>query len=86
MSLFKARDWWYVNAGVDEEFDQGCLCVGNVDNNANGLDKIIVGSFHGFLRIYQPESCKDGSKAKDVLLETQLQYPILQVEAGRFVS
>ncbi|XP_070570389.1 protein PTHB1-like isoform X2 [Ptychodera flava] len=86
MSLFKGRDWWYVNAGADEEYDQGCLCVANIDNSSSGLDKVIVGSYHGFLRIYLPEHCKEGSRPKDVMLETQLQYPILQIEAGRFVS
>ncbi|XP_077997147.1 protein PTHB1-like isoform X2 [Glandiceps talaboti] len=86
MSLFKARDWWFVSAGADEEFDQGCLCVANIDNSSSGLDKVIIGSFHGFLRIYQPEHSKDGSQPNDVLLETQFQFPILQIEAGRFVS
>jgi len=33
MSLFKARDWWQTKAGVDEEFDQGLLCVANIDNS-----------------------------------------------------
>lgn len=32
MSLFKVRDWWNVKCGSEEEFDKGCLCVGNVDN------------------------------------------------------
>lgn len=36
MSLFKARDWWSASLGEGEEFDQGCLCVGNVDNSGNG--------------------------------------------------
>ncbi len=56
------------------------------------VDKIIVGSFHGFLRIYHPRPTKgdngswSGYKAEDVMCETQLQLPIVQVEAGRFVS
>jgi len=37
MSLFKARDWWSTSVGEDEEFDQGCLCVANVDNNNDEL-------------------------------------------------
>jgi len=54
-------------------------------------DKIVVGSFHGFLRIYNPQPQKgeggwSGFKAEDVLCEIHLQLPILQVEAGRFVS
>lgn len=37
MSLFKARDWWSATLGEGEEFDQGCLCVGDVDNSGTGL-------------------------------------------------
>ena len=32
MSLFKARDWWTVKVGENEEFDVGCLAVGNISN------------------------------------------------------
>lgn len=47
-------------------------------------DKIIVGSYHGILRIYCPKP--PNFKPDDLMLEVQLQQPILQVEAGRFVS
>lgn len=40
MSLFKARDWWSTYAGSDEEFDLGCLCVANIDNNSVQLGKL----------------------------------------------
>uniref|UniRef100_A0A8D0E015 Bardet-Biedl syndrome 9 n=1 Tax=Salvator merianae TaxID=96440 RepID=A0A8D0E015_SALMN len=88
MSLFKARDWWSTIVGNSEEFDQGCLCVANVDNNNNGEDKIIVGSYTGFLRIYNPHPMKPGDamQPEDLLLEVQLPEPILQVEVGKFVS
>ena len=55
-------------------------------------DKVIVGSFHGFLRIYNPRPIKrddggwSGYRPEDVMVETQLQYPILQVEAGIFIA
>lgn len=39
MSLFKVRDWWSTKVGVEEEFDQGCLCVANVNNNAEKQGK-----------------------------------------------
>lgn len=32
MSLFKARDWWNTKAGDNEEFDIGCMVVGNISN------------------------------------------------------
>ncbi|NWY02205.1 PTHB1 protein, partial [Nothoprocta ornata] len=86
MSLFKARDWWSTVLGENEEFDQGCLCVADVDNS--GQDKIIVGSYMGYLRIFSPHPVKpgDGFQAEDQLLEVQFREPILQVEVGKFVS
>uniref|UniRef100_A0A8D2DG02 Bardet-Biedl syndrome 9 n=1 Tax=Sciurus vulgaris TaxID=55149 RepID=A0A8D2DG02_SCIVU len=88
MSLFKARDWWSTVLGEKEEFDQGCLCLADVDNSGNGQDKIIVGSFMGYLRIFNPHPVKtgDGAQAEDLLLEVQLRDPVLQVEVGKFVS
>ncbi|XP_038065523.1 protein PTHB1-like isoform X1 [Patiria miniata] len=87
MSLFKARDWWSHTIGSDDGFDQGSLCVANIDNNSNHHDKVIVGGFNGVLRIYQPRGSQgEANKAEAVLLEMQLPQPILQAEAGRFVS
>ncbi|XP_053570409.1 protein PTHB1 [Bombina bombina] len=88
MSLFKARDWWSATLGENEEFDQGCLCVADVDNSGSGQDKIIVGSHSGFLRIFSPHSLKaaEGIQAEDLLLEVHLRDPVLQVEVGKFVS
>ncbi|XP_014804984.1 PREDICTED: protein PTHB1-like [Calidris pugnax] len=88
MSLFKARDWWSTTLGEKEEFDQGCLCVADVDNSGSGQDKIIVGSYMGYLRIFNPHPVKpgEGIQPEDLLLEVQLQEPILQVEVGKFVS
>ncbi|NXX82031.1 PTHB1 protein, partial [Urocolius indicus] len=88
MSLFKARDWWSTVLGENEEFDQGCLCVADVDNSGSGQDKIIVGSYMGYLRIFSPHPVKpgDGMQPEDLLLEVQLQEPILQLEVGKFVS
>ncbi|XP_025097943.1 protein PTHB1-like isoform X2 [Pomacea canaliculata] len=91
MSLFKTRDWWSTPVGEAEEFDHGCLCVANIDNEVNGYDKIILGSYHGILRIYNPQPQKtengwSGYSAEDVILEQAFQQPILQVEAGRFSS
>ncbi|NXL97251.1 PTHB1 protein, partial [Tyrannus savana] len=88
MSLFKARDWWSTVLGEKEEFDQGCLCVADVDNSGSGQDKVIVGSYMGYLRIFNPHPVKPGDEVQpeDLLLEVQLQEPILQVEVGKFVS
>ncbi|XP_040445439.1 protein PTHB1 isoform X2 [Falco naumanni] len=88
MSLFKARDWWSTILGEKEEFDLGCLCVADVDNSGSGQDKIIVGSYMGYLRIFNPHPVKPGDEVQpeDLLLEVQLREPILQVEVGKFVS
>ncbi|XP_071822980.1 protein PTHB1-like isoform X3 [Apostichopus japonicus] len=87
MSLFKARDWWSVSIGSQEVFDHCSLCVANIDNANSQLEKVIVGSYQGILRIYTPQSGKGSNlQAEDVLLEQQLPLPILQVEAGKFVS
>uniref|UniRef100_A0A8C5WZY1 Bardet-Biedl syndrome 9 n=1 Tax=Malurus cyaneus samueli TaxID=2593467 RepID=A0A8C5WZY1_9PASS len=88
MSLFKARDWWSTILGEKEEFDQGCLCVADVDNSGSGQDKVVVGSYMGYLRIFNPHPVKPGDEVQpeDLLLEVQLQEPILQVEVGKFVS
>ncbi|XP_051576570.1 protein PTHB1 isoform X2 [Myxocyprinus asiaticus] len=88
MSLFKARDWWASVLGEGEEFDQGCLCVGDVDNSGTGYDKIVVGSYMGMLRIFSPHPAKpdEPMEADAQLLEVQLPDPIIQVEIGKFVS
>ncbi|XP_066263410.1 protein PTHB1-like [Branchiostoma lanceolatum] len=86
MSLFKTRDWWSARC-QEETFDQGCLCVANIDNSPNAHDKVLIGSFAGVLRAYLPRPGKgEGFKPEDLLLEVQLNSPILQLEAGRFVS
>ena len=32
MSVFQLNDWWSVRMSDGEEFDRGCMVVGNVDN------------------------------------------------------
>ncbi|XP_044065409.1 protein PTHB1 isoform X1 [Siniperca chuatsi] len=88
MSLFKARDWWSAALGEGEEFDQGCLCVGDVENSGTGHDKVVVGSYMGMLRIFSPHANKssEGVPVEAQLLEVQLQNAIIQVEIGKFVS
>ncbi|KAJ7985514.1 hypothetical protein DPEC_G00352840 [Dallia pectoralis] len=85
MSLFKARDWWARVLGEGEEFDHGCLCVGDLDNSGSGHDKIVVGSYMGMLRVFSPLP-GESSLADSQLLEVQLSDPVIQVEVGKFVS
>lgn len=46
--------------------------------------KIITGSLQGQLRVFLPTG--QAFKPDDLLLEQQLEHPILQLEAGRFSS
>mmetsp|Transcript_15360 Transcript_15360/g.31875 ORF Transcript_15360/g.31875 Transcript_15360/m.31875 type:complete len:870 (-) Transcript_15360:93-2702(-) len=84
MSLFQAREWWCTQAGQDEEFDTGCLCVANIDNEPGGTNKIITGSFQGMLRMYCPKQKE--YKIEDLILEKNMEAPILQISVGKFVS
>jgi len=67
------------------------LLFKNMHLNFHIPDKIVIGSYHGILRIFNPKPTKtdggwSGFKAEDVLLESPLQMPILQIEAGKYVS
>lgn len=81
-SLFKAREWWSTTCGVSEEFDKGCMCTGNVDNAADGGQKVVVGSYSGMLRVFHPK--KRDYNVEDLVIEQSLGTPILQVAVGRF--
>ncbi|XP_029399120.1 protein PTHB1 isoform X3 [Mus pahari] len=68
---------------------QDSVCLGTwKTSNTRPRDKIIVGSFTGYLRIFNPHSVKSGGgpQAEDLLLEVHLRDPVLQVEVGKFVS
>jgi len=49
MSLFKARDWWNVKIGENEEFDLGCMVVGNI---CNVDSTTTIGIDNSFIRIF----------------------------------
>ncbi len=83
MSLFRTEEWWCTTTDSTEDFDKGSLCVGNIDNQQNGAEKIVTGSFSGMLRIYFPRS--RGYRIEDLMVEQSLGKPILQVEIGKFI-
>jgi len=58
--------------------------MGNVDNDPSGEVKVVTGSFQGMLRIYNPK--ERDFKVEDLMLEQNLEEPIIQVEAGHFTS
>jgi len=41
MSLFEAREWWSSSVESKEEFVQGAIAVGNIDNSSNGNGKTV---------------------------------------------
>jgi Bardet-Biedl syndrome 9 protein len=90
MSLFKSREWWSTNCGIDETFGAFHMCVADYESVINGVVKqiIIVGSLEGYLRIYDPQpqssSADENSCSSDLQLETQLALPVLAVLSGRF--
>jgi Bardet-Biedl syndrome 9 protein len=83
MSVFQLNEWWGVQVASNEEFDFGCLCVGNVDNSVPSADKIVVGSLEGMIRIYSPSNPQ--YRIEDLILEESLEAPILQLLVGRFI-
>eukprot|EP01050_Picozoa_sp_SAG11_P003351 SAG11_NODE_187_length_13061_cov_10.715322_15_plen_359_part_00 len=83
-SLFRAREWWSTTCGMDEEFDVGCMCTGNVDNEPSGSAKLVAGSYSGMLRMFHPQ--KRDYDIGDLMLEQSLGEPILQIAVGRFTK
>ncbi|RLN50612.1 hypothetical protein BBJ29_002636 [Phytophthora kernoviae] len=83
MSLFQVREWWTAKGEQDEEYTPGALVVGNVDNDASGHVKIVTGSLNGVLRVYCPT--QSDFRIEHLLLEENLQRPILQLELGYFI-
>jgi len=85
MSIFQAKEWWSATVGESEEFDHNSICIANIDNDPSREDKIIVGSFEGKLRVYRPN--RQGNNqyhVDDMIIEKNLNMPILQVIAGKF--
>lgn len=83
MSVFELQEWWTVKLGDGEEFDRGSMVVGNIDNSDPPVDKILVGSFQGMLRMYFPSKAQ--YRVEDLVHEGPLHQPILQLALGKFI-
>ena len=85
MSLFHTKEWWSHKPELPSECSPSSLLVCNIDGDSSSpsSDKVITGSFSGHLRIFAPST---PPRVEDLLLETNLDDPILQVECGRFVA
>ena len=63
----------------------GCVRACMIKNSLTlTADKIIVSSFQGYIRIYDPRPV--AYDETHMLLERQLAGPVLQVAAGKFVG
>ncbi|KAL4441100.1 hypothetical protein ABPG74_002050 [Tetrahymena malaccensis] len=82
MSLFQTKEWWNTRISGNEEFDDKHLLVANIDNNPQHQDRIVVGSFQGFLRIYAPK--KGEFSIDDMIFEQNFNEPIIQVGCGYY--
>ncbi|KAL6448315.1 hypothetical protein ACFW04_000339 [Cataglyphis niger] len=92
MSLFKTKEWWRTQCGVDESFDRRGLLVAPLFG-PDRKDIVVVGSHSGFLRMYSSSSqwidetkMPSGYKSTDLLIETQIGDCIVDTKAGKFVS
>lgn len=83
MSFFEAKEWWSTTISNNEEFDSNSICIDNIDNDHPPKNKIIISSFSGFLRIYEPHF--GPYKSEDLLLEKFFDNPILQISSGNFI-
>lgn len=56
--------------------------------HASCVDKLVVGSYMGMLRIFAPHATRSDERSgvDAQLLEVQLKDPIIQLELGKFVS
>eukprot|EP01031_Cornospumella_fuschlensis_P052853 gene52853-64581_t len=77
MSVFQLQEWWGLKVcQEDEEFDLGCLAVGNIDNAQPPSDKIVLASQQGVVRIFHPT--RPQFHVEDLVYEGNLGKPILQ--------
>jgi Bardet-Biedl syndrome 9 protein len=83
MSIFEAKEWWGTKVGNNEEFDSNSICIENIDNETNGKLKIIVSSFQGMLRIYEPTFGE--FRADNLLYEKNYNFCINQISSGSFI-
>jgi len=100
MSLFTLKDLWSIDcAEAGNTFSNKSICIGNIDNDAQGEEKVVLGSYSGILRLIGTTMVKDTSvdsedtteqistiRKGNLLAELNLGFPILQVETGYFVG
>mmetsp|Transcript_10029 Transcript_10029/g.8982 ORF Transcript_10029/g.8982 Transcript_10029/m.8982 type:complete len:941 (-) Transcript_10029:906-3728(-) len=83
MSVFQLQEWWTTELASSEDFDHGCMAIGNLDNSKPATDKIAIGSQQGMLRIYNPN--RPNYRLEDLMVEENIGSPILQLLIGLFI-
>ena len=92
MSLFKTKELWSVeNLHNNESFSASSLAFfpsTDLITNSAYTDLIFTASLEGFLRLFHvvpnasEEQLDNAAKASNLLLEVNLNQPILQIEVG----
>ena len=82
MSLFQLKDWWSTKIGENEEFDGNHLATGHLNSDIPEENYIIIGSYLGYLRIYNPS--EGNFKIEQLLFEKNFECPIIQILVGKF--
>lgn len=92
MSLFRTKEWWHTECGINETFDKQSLLIVPLFGD-DKKDIIIVTSHSGNLRIYSPSSqwndetgATTGYKSTDLVIEAHIADCIIDTKAGKFVS
>ena len=85
MSLLRTQERWGVTCEHREEFERGSLAILGPTRQLHDSSTIVfTASTAGIVRAYSPEL--DGCEEHELLVETDLKCPVLQIEIGRFVD
>ncbi len=93
MSIFQVREWWSTDGDQDEDDVSNAssvsLGVFPQAGDSEHADLVVSGSLGGVIRVYSPfkeTPDEDKSNAANLLLEKQLDDPILQTAIGKLGS
>ena len=93
MSLFKTKELWFQTNPHEENFAVHSLAFfpsTDLISNSSNIDLILSASLNGVLRLYHVlpninvTDAEQSEKPNSLLLETSMNFPILQLEVGNF--
>lgn len=82
MSIFEGRELWSSTCDAAENFEGNCLAIGPPNAFKQNGVLILMASPSGLLRAYLLHG--EGHAVNDLILETNLGLPIVQIEFGWF--